>query len=442
MTRRRGRLLVMPALLMAGIAARASAQTSLQVPLQFDFLNPGAKSLALGGAFAGVADDATATFANPAGLILLSQPEVSIELRGSSYDAEFLESGRLSGTVLNEGLDTIPGPSFGISRGTHLGPGFLSAVYPSRSNRWVVAGFRHELLRVDQSFLSTGVFQQLPGDLGSQRDFPQEGLRNVSITTYGGMVGWVPRRNVAIGGGVSVYRFSIDSVFRRFDTRGFLGPPNPSVELGRSSQVGEDYGVAPTLGLLLGTASRVRVGVVFRRGASFEFQTVDGTDPERDVTFRVPDTLAAGVSFRPRPEWLLAGEVTYVRHSRLVQDFVVDQARGVGLTRSFAIDNGTEVHLGAQYVALTKRWAPKFRLGAWYDPDHSVRYRPERPPQNRVDLLFDELMSTALSTGGDRVHVTGGVGFSITPRIELNAAADLAAGSRVFSTSLILRTGS
>jgi len=112
-----------------------------------------------------------------------------------------------------------------------VGPGFLSAVFPFRSNRWVVAGFRHELVRVDRDFFSTGVFQQLPGDLTSQRDFPQEGIREVSITSYGTTVGWTPRPNVAIGAGLSVYRFSIDSVFRRFDTVGFLGPPTPAVEL-------------------------------------------------------------------------------------------------------------------------------------------------------------------------------------------------------------------
>ena len=33
------------------LPADVLAQTSLQIPLQFDFLNPGAKSLALGGAF-------------------------------------------------------------------------------------------------------------------------------------------------------------------------------------------------------------------------------------------------------------------------------------------------------------------------------------------------------------------------------------------------------
>ena len=47
--------------------------------LQFNFSNPGARSMGFGGAFAALADDATATFANPAGLVQLSRPEVSVE---------------------------------------------------------------------------------------------------------------------------------------------------------------------------------------------------------------------------------------------------------------------------------------------------------------------------------------------------------------------------
>src|SRR5436190_18966730 len=79
--------------------ATLAAQTSLQIPLQFDFINPGAKSLALGGAFAGVADDATASFANPAGLTLLGGPAVSVEIRGFRVSTPFLGGGRLSGQV-------------------------------------------------------------------------------------------------------------------------------------------------------------------------------------------------------------------------------------------------------------------------------------------------------------------------------------------------------
>src|SRR5262245_62685039 len=101
--------------------ARANAQTSLQIPLQFDFINPGAKSLALGGAFVGVADDATAAFSNPAGLTRLDGSEVSGELRGFRVSTPFLSAGRLSGSVTNLGTDTVAGAVFHDSTGSHLG---------------------------------------------------------------------------------------------------------------------------------------------------------------------------------------------------------------------------------------------------------------------------------------------------------------------------------
>src|SRR5712691_3763146 len=49
--------------------------------LQFNFGNPGARSLGMGGAFLGLADDASAAEANPAGLTILRKPEVTIEAR-------------------------------------------------------------------------------------------------------------------------------------------------------------------------------------------------------------------------------------------------------------------------------------------------------------------------------------------------------------------------
>src|SRR6476646_7070156 len=47
----------------------------------FAFSLPGARSRAIGGAFVAIADDATAAYANPAGLIQLFRPEVSMEMR-------------------------------------------------------------------------------------------------------------------------------------------------------------------------------------------------------------------------------------------------------------------------------------------------------------------------------------------------------------------------
>src|SRR6267143_1076492 len=88
--------------------------------LQFNFGNPGARSLGMGGAFLGLADDASAAEANPAGLTILRRPEVSVEGRN------FLEQQVLttSGTF----------PAIERTAFTHYSqrvqPAFASIVYP------------------------------------------------------------------------------------------------------------------------------------------------------------------------------------------------------------------------------------------------------------------------------------------------------------------------
>src|SRR5579859_6540082 len=49
--------------------------------LQFNFGNPGARALGMGGTFLALADDASAAEANPAGLTILRKPEIALEGR-------------------------------------------------------------------------------------------------------------------------------------------------------------------------------------------------------------------------------------------------------------------------------------------------------------------------------------------------------------------------
>src|SRR5262249_25953044 len=151
----------------------------------------------------------------------LGMSELSIELRATRTSSLFLQRGRLSGTITNEGTDTIQGAVFGDSAGAHVGVGYFSLVYPHSSHRWVVAAYRHELARVDQTFFSEGVFQQDPSEFTSRRDTPQEGVRRVDITGYGVSGAYKLGPNISVGAGLAAYTFSLDSVFRRFDVVGF-----------------------------------------------------------------------------------------------------------------------------------------------------------------------------------------------------------------------------
>ncbi len=70
------------------VCAPTVAQTTIEPPI----VSPGARSLGLGGAFVAVADDATAAWANPSGLMQLARPEISLEGRSWSEDREGVAS--------------------------------------------------------------------------------------------------------------------------------------------------------------------------------------------------------------------------------------------------------------------------------------------------------------------------------------------------------------
>ena len=59
---------------MAAVGPQAIAQRNSFVTDSV-LINPGARSIALGGAFAAIADDATAALANPAGLVQIVRPK-------------------------------------------------------------------------------------------------------------------------------------------------------------------------------------------------------------------------------------------------------------------------------------------------------------------------------------------------------------------------------
>jgi long-subunit fatty acid transport protein len=66
-------------------AAHALTNSEVNAAFQFNFNNPGSRAAGMGGAFISQADDATAAYANPAGLVNLVIPEASMELKYNRY---------------------------------------------------------------------------------------------------------------------------------------------------------------------------------------------------------------------------------------------------------------------------------------------------------------------------------------------------------------------
>ena len=108
---------------------------------KFNLINPGARSLALGGAFISLADDATAAQANPAGLGFLRTSEYFIEMR--------LVDNAAQSTSVNESIppDIATDVTAGSDLDDTVSPTFFAGVW-NLGNKWKVGMSRSELVNL------------------------------------------------------------------------------------------------------------------------------------------------------------------------------------------------------------------------------------------------------------------------------------------------------
>ncbi|MEE4273492.1 MAG: hypothetical protein V2I67_17590 [Thermoanaerobaculales bacterium] len=219
--------------LLALICSIANAQTSIEPTI----VNPGARSLSLGGAFVAVADDATAAWVNPSGLTQLVRPEVSLDLRGWIDDR--------GGIVEN------------LS-----GLGFVSFVLPQ--DRWAAAVYGQTLASAD--FTDT---LAIPGEisLGS----------SLTVVNLGVSASLHLSDDLSIGLGLTTYAGTFDD-----------DDVTVSSPLSFDNDVETEVGA--TAGILWSPGEAWAFGASFRSGADLVFDSGSRAN--------LPDTTAAGVRWR------------------------------------------------------------------------------------------------------------------------------------------------
>ncbi|MGZ7066237.1 MAG: hypothetical protein ACXVI6_07775, partial [Candidatus Aminicenantales bacterium] len=209
-----------------GTTVRAQTNSEINAGIQFNFSNPGARSLGFGGAFIGLADDATAAYTNPAGLTNLSKPEVSFEGRYFQYRTEFLDRGHGFGSPTGNGQDTVAGSVTARSNDIKKSFSFLSFVYPQ--DRWAIAVYRHELANFRATSQTNGIFFGPQGNIPSSRLFPVQASVDLKIIDYGASVAVRIADGFSLGVGASAYQYSQTTRVTRFDFAGggFTNPPD------------------------------------------------------------------------------------------------------------------------------------------------------------------------------------------------------------------------
>jgi long-subunit fatty acid transport protein len=421
------------ALLAALLASPATGQ--IQFSFQFSFSNPGARSLGFGGAFVGLADDATAAFANPAGLLQLVEPEVSIEGRSWSYSTPFTASGRASGQPTGIGLDTHAGIQLDRSEADLSGLSFLSFAYPKE--KWSLAFYRHQLANFESASETQGIFFADPGGFegvgfeDTLRLPDQRGTVDLEIVTYGLAGAFRVHESLSLGFGISyfdgsqrvrseAFLWDDDTLESFFGENSFL-PDRHSFD-GALDTDGTDWGL--TAGLLWGFAERWQLGAFFRQGPELDGRLAllagptmteipPGTLIEVQTPIQYPNVYGLGVAYRSADgRWTASFEWDRVEYSVIMESIREIEDQDPRFRFPETIDDANELHLGGEYAFLQTTPVVAVRLGAWLDPDHRVKSEES-----------DETSSALFQPGDDEIHYAVGVGVAFQ-RFQIDLAAD------------------
>jgi long-subunit fatty acid transport protein len=323
---------------------------------ELTFSSPGARSMGFGGAFVPLADDATAAFANPAGLVQLVRPELSGELRMRAA-VESDENGQ---------------SAFGAVTGLS----FFSLVYPR--GRWSLALYGHQLAN-----LEFAVERKEQTAAARASAATAERIKELSVARLG--LAGALRVTDTLSLGVGVSRFSGRLAFAPLQDAG--GPTR------RSDST--DWGV--NAGILWNPSQRFRLGGFFREGPELAIGTgstaitrVAAPDPV--TTLELPDTYGLGTAFRSRDGALtVAFEWDRVRYAKLLPGLAAIAGGDEGLV----LRDASEYHVGAEYAFLRVNPVLAARLGAWLEPDHRACSSTSGSPYQCTGKSRDELHGTA-----------------------------------------------
>lgn len=473
----------------------ASALTDEEIfrDFRFNFVNPGARALGMGGAFIAAGDDATAAQSNPAALHYVNTKEVFLEFRAVRPDTQTFTPPPI-GDLNN------PNPFFLQLQSVNNGedtdfPSFASFALPFRigTRRARLALSRQVVLKVDSTLAdeqsgkttnlrfadSTFPIWINTGGLscGSLGDLEQYSICN---TVDGSLEGELVHYNVGLSYSfVDDFSIGLTATYATLDMRsrvrnttedprGIIVTPNPRVVIGgvaapivtETSIDDSDADATYTVGIhwhpdraFPSGYSPITFGLVYRKGASLavEEQRIDsaGSTEKFQNTLREPDRVGFGASYRTPRHWVFAADVERIKYSDLLEGYrsgvnfftSTDLQTSTSIVVSnleFTVDDATVVHAGAEFRSRVRSgWGYAMRGGYYDAPDNRIRLSEVSSSDPAVTASFLEAFS-----GGENVdHFTGGFSLITPGGFQLQFAADVADSGNEYLASAIYRFG-
>ncbi|MGH7492908.1 MAG: OmpP1/FadL family transporter [bacterium] len=435
----------LPLILLSSRSATGQAQRPLepQVPLmqlRLTPINAAARPASMGGAFIGVADDATAAAINPAGLSFLLRPEISLSQAGGWYTRELTagkteeidETRSQAEFIFDQTLVNIVYPQWG----------FTFALF-----RQVVSRSESDLSR--QQFLTIAPARRLTlrEALGASGNFPGVHSEFSSEVIHNGLViAKALRRRYRLGFSLRNTQLKIQLHERHyFDPRLWLQSnlKEGTFAIGANRIEGlyrlydlsaNELKLSWELGILMELHPNLTLGAVYQNQPAYELQAritlpayslPDSTPndsrndeirfvPREEIvpfTLNLPDHLGIGLGWKANPKTLLAADAVLYFTRSLFQGLEMNLPQDDMFTSKgnytdtdgrsdFETRNVLSFHAGIEHTFIERKIIVPMRLGFYTEPNFGLR------PISSDGNLQREYPEIAT-----KPHVTGGFGI-------------------------------
>jgi len=348
----------------------------IEIPSSFNPLGSGARALGMGGAFIGVADDATAASWNPGGLTQLERPEMSIVGAGfyRQEDLDFGTNPEANGTnSVSEARINYISASYPFTLG-----GFNMVVSANYQNLYDLT--RNWDFILNQSSNGLAVTQDV--------DYDQDGTLSAWGIAYGIQV--TPRFSFGVTFNFwedGIYKNKWDQTVVQKGSGTFAG--NKFIFESRSVDKFYFSGFNANLGILWNVTSKLNLGAVFKTpftadikhkssfSSSIRFPDFPAADSSPSDSFTehedldMPMSYGIGLAYRFSDNFTASFDVYRTEWD----DFELKDSEGnkispiSGLPSSESdVDPTYQVRMGAEYLFIQPKWVIPIRGGVFYDP--------------------------------------------------------------------------
>lgn len=419
-------LVLLPAVSLFSLPLAAQTDLTIFREFQFDFSTPGARANGMGRAFVGLADEATAGYANPAGISVLGTPELYVEWRTNHTDYLAIHENDLftfldpaaAGLPMDSSFDAgrIGFASYSFSRGKTN----FSLYYVNNLDYRREPVSESAVVLYDDGFFEFSYINN-------------HHVRKIRLDTIGVSLS---RMFGDLSVGLSVGASTLDLDFVYQTNLESIDLPQIGTDLTRSEAQSEHTKATFVLGARYPLRPDLQVGFAAKLHPRFsyterinnrEYPVTGYPDGfEVPITFRIPDSFQIGFAYQPNDRWTMLFDIDWVRYGQLIEDMTIISRLPYDKD-DFDIGEEPDYRFGAEYFIPTRKLNYALRFGGFLDADHKTRFvgGPDPGDEDEPGLAETyDVLRYLYNTDDeqDNLGFTLGLGLSLNSKLQLDVA--------------------